>query len=65
VLKNLFNDIRLINEANDAHLSLAFGTGEKVLFHRLFGSKSTLLFITPMTAVSISLVSVLGWDVGR
>jgi hypothetical protein len=27
VLKNFFNDIRLVNEADDAHLFLAFGTG--------------------------------------
>jgi hypothetical protein len=32
VLKNLFNDIRLVNEADDAHLSLAFGTGKRVCF---------------------------------
>ena len=32
MLKNLFNDIRLVNEADDAHLSLAFGTAKRVRF---------------------------------
>jgi hypothetical protein len=32
VLKNFFNDIRLVNEADDAHLSLAFVTGKGVCF---------------------------------
>ena len=32
MLKNFFNHIRLVNEAGDAHLSLAFGTNKRVCF---------------------------------
>jgi GT2 family glycosyltransferase len=35
VLKNFFNDFGLVNEADDAHLSLAFGTGKGI--QRFFG----------------------------
>jgi hypothetical protein len=32
VLKDFFNDVRLVNEADDSHLSLAFAAGERVGF---------------------------------
>jgi hypothetical protein len=30
VLKDLFDDIRLVDEANDAHFPLALGTGKRL-----------------------------------
>ena len=30
MLKNFFNHIRLVNEADDPHLSLALGTGKGI-----------------------------------
>ncbi len=30
VLKDLFDDIRLVDEANDAHFPLALGTGKRI-----------------------------------
>ena len=30
MLKDFFNHLRLINEADDPHLSMAFGTDERV-----------------------------------
>jgi hypothetical protein len=35
VLKDLFDDIWLVNEADDAHLSLTSGAGERVSFANL------------------------------
>jgi len=32
VLKNFFNHVGLVNEADDPHLSLAFGTKKRVCF---------------------------------
>lgn len=30
MLKDLFDDIRLVDEANDAHFPLALGTGKRI-----------------------------------
>ena len=32
VLKDLFDDLRLVNKADDAHFPLVFGTGQRVCF---------------------------------
>jgi hypothetical protein len=37
MFKDLLDDIRLVDEADDAHLSGAFGTSKGGLVHKLFG----------------------------
>jgi hypothetical protein len=44
VLKNFFNDIGLVNEADDAHLSLAFGTAQRVCFINFSDEVGAALF---------------------
>jgi hypothetical protein len=37
MFKDLLDDIRLVDKADDAHLSLAFGASKQVRFNKLFG----------------------------
>ena len=43
-VEEFFNDIRLVNEADDAHLSLAFGTNRRVRFINFSNDVGTELF---------------------
>jgi len=47
VLKDLFNDIPLVNEANDSHFTGALGTNQRVYFADLLDEVGPALLLTP------------------